>query len=153
MPLEPSRELVLTKLHHCFPEQAVAVEALALLDTYSGDTPKGRARVQLAMLKQCNGDLAQLRQLADLALTDYRDVLVGAEYPEEFPASRRTPPEEMAAIRRRDREQYEAWLAWPGKDQHVLWLLTSGHNLPFQRTEAAGIFSRIREWFRRGLGR
>src|SRR5687768_11638563 len=86
MPVEPSRELVLTKLHHCFPDQGAAAEALGLIDTYSGDTPTGRARVQLAMLKQCGGDLRQLRQLADVARTDYRDVLVGAEYPEEFSA-------------------------------------------------------------------
>ena len=110
MSLESSRDLVLKKLRQSFPDEAAAGEALALLDNYPGDTPTGRARVQLAILKQCEGDLARLSQLIDLARTDYRDVLVGAEYPEEFPAPRNTSPDEMAAIRLRDRAQYEAWL-------------------------------------------
>ena len=114
MSLKASRALVVTKLRHCFREADAAAEALAALDAYPGDTPEGRARVQLAVLKQCGGDLARLRELVDLAGRDYRDVLVGAEYPEAFGAPPNTPPDELDAIRRRDRAQYEAWLASPG---------------------------------------
>jgi hypothetical protein len=111
MPLEPTRDLVLKKLRDCFPDSQVAAEALAILDGY-GTQPwhRERERVHLAILKQCAGDLVRLRQLARLADRDYRDALVGAEYPEQFSASSKTSPEEMAAIRRRDRAQYEAWL-------------------------------------------
>src|SRR5687768_202166 len=93
MRLESSRELVLKKLRHSFPNAADATEALASLDGYPGDTPKGQARLQLAILKQCDGNLARLRQLVELARTDFRDVLVGAEYPEEFQTSFKTPPQ------------------------------------------------------------
>jgi hypothetical protein len=55
-----------------------------------------------------------LRQIVQLANQDYRDVLVGAEYPEEFPASSKGISKDMAAIRRRDRAQYEAWLESDG---------------------------------------
>jgi len=72
---------------------------------------KERDRVQLAVLMQCDGKVERLRQLVELAGRDFRDALVGAEYPEEVQASPKTPPAEMAAIRQRDRAQYEAWLA------------------------------------------
>ncbi len=112
---EPSRELVVAVLHHCFPEQGTAAEALTLLDSYAGNsTPTGRARVQLAMLKRCHRNLTRLRELAR---TDFRDVVNEAEYPEEMAAPRGTSSEQMAAIRRRDREQYEAWLAGCGSDE------------------------------------
>src|SRR3954471_5962339 len=111
MLLEPPRDLVLKKLRDCFPNSRAAAEALAILDSY-GTQPwhSERERVQLAILKQSNGDLVRLRQLVGLADRDYRDALVGAEYLEEFQASSKASPQEMAAIRKRDREQYEAWL-------------------------------------------
>jgi hypothetical protein len=114
MLLEPTRELVLKKLRHVFPDDLAAAEALSSLDGYPGDSPKGQARVHLAILMQCGGDVARLRQLVKLAHTDFRDVLVGAEYPEEFQASFKMPPQEMAVIRKRDRAQYESWLLSDG---------------------------------------
>src|SRR3954451_18728659 len=99
MPLERSRELVLKKLRQSFPNERTAAEALQLLDSYAGDTPKARARVQLVILMQCGGDLARLRVLVGVAQEDYRDVLVGAEYPEQFRASSKAPPEELTEIR------------------------------------------------------
>lgn len=39
--------------------------------------------------------------------------------------------------------QYRKWLGWAA----------TGDNPPMQRTAAAGIFSRVREWFGRGSGR
>ena len=114
MPLEPSRELVRKKLRHVFPDAVAAAEALSALDSYAGDSPNGQARIHLAILMQCSGDVARLRQLVKLAHTDFRDVLVGAEYPEEFQASFKTPPDRMAEIRKRDRAQYEAWLLSDG---------------------------------------
>ena len=111
MPLQPSRDLVLKKLHDCFPDAQAAADALAVLDGY-GTQPwhRERERVQLAVLMQCGGDLTRLRQLAGLAGSDYRDVLVGAERPDEFTASSETSSEGMAAIKKRDRARYEAWL-------------------------------------------
>lgn len=111
MLLDPSRELVLQKLHDTFPNPQTAHEALALLDTYGTKSwHYERERVQLACLKQSNGDLDRLRLFVELADKDFRDALVGAEYPEGFPISSEISQEEKLAIQKRDREQYEAWL-------------------------------------------
>jgi hypothetical protein len=111
MSLQPSRQLVLKKLHDYFPDEQSARDALSLLDTYGTESwHNERDRVHLAILKECQGSLDRVRALVELAKKDYRDALVGAEYPEEFQAPLNTPPHEKNAIRRRDRQQYEAWL-------------------------------------------
>lgn len=89
----------------------MASDALIVLDSYGIQSwHREKERVQLAILKQCRQSLDRLRELVALANRDYRDVLVGAEYPEEFGAPPNTPDLEMMAIRTRDREQYEVWL-------------------------------------------
>lgn len=90
-------------------------DILRVLDRYGQEgTERGRARVQLAVLKLCEGDRARLENLVRMAKTDYRDVLAYAEYPEEmklgFVGMRELSQEEAAAVRRRDREQYLEWL-------------------------------------------
>jgi hypothetical protein len=55
------------------PEQREQV--LAALDAYAGDTPAGRARVQLAVLALANGDAGKVREYIALARSDFRDVL------------------------------------------------------------------------------
>ena len=112
MSLKPTRDLVLRKLRDCFPDSREADDALKILDTYGAwSWFSGRERVQLAILMLSHGDLNRLRQLTKLAKGDYRDVLGEAEYPEESEASSTTTSsEEMDAIRKRDRHQYEAWL-------------------------------------------
>jgi hypothetical protein len=107
---DPTRDLVLKKLRQCFPEPGSAEGVLPMLDGYWGDSDAGRARVQLAILMQCGGDVSRLRELVRLAQADFRDVLVGAEYPEEFAAPSDLPPGTLEAIRKRDRERYEQWL-------------------------------------------
>jgi hypothetical protein len=114
--MQPSPELVQKKLREAFPDPQAVAEASAILEQYGRQSwHREPDRVRLAMLMQCDGDLARLRELAALADLDYRDVLVGTEYPEEFRASPQTSPQEMAAIRRRDREQYEKWLDSDGR--------------------------------------
>ena len=108
---EISRDLVLKKLRACFPDPAKAAEAWDILERYGTESwHVGKDRVRLALLKTSNGDIEKLRSYTRGALSDYRDTLVAAEYPEEIQASSKTPPAEIAAIRKRDREQYEAWL-------------------------------------------
>jgi hypothetical protein len=115
--MQPSPELVQKKLRECFPDPQVAAEAEAVLEKYGRQSwHREPERVRLAMLMQCDGELGRLRELAALADRDYRDVLAGAEYPEEFRAlPTTTSPQEMAAIRRRDRERYEKWLDSDGR--------------------------------------
>ena len=111
MPLAPSRELVLKKLRDCFPDTTAAREALSILDTYGSESwQRERERVQLALLRSAAGDIEKLRLYTRGAQSDYRDTLIPAEFYEESQASSKTPPQEMVAIRNRDRENYERWL-------------------------------------------
>jgi hypothetical protein len=96
-----------------------------ILDQYGVESyEKGRARVQLAILKvfqegttgQESGEqkLERLRGLVRAAKCDYRDVLAWAEYPEQikmgFIEMKKLTPQEGKALRKRDREQYLRWL-------------------------------------------
>ena len=58
------------------PELREAV--LSALDVYSGDTPAGRARVQLAILKIARGNVERVHQLVAHAVVDFRDILYTA---------------------------------------------------------------------------
>jgi hypothetical protein len=90
-------------------------EITKILDGYGLENhEQGRSRVQLAILKLCEGDKERLPELVRMAKTDYRDVLAYAEYPEEmqlgFVGMGKLSPEEARDVRRRDRDQYLRWL-------------------------------------------
>lgn len=103
-----TRDLVLRKVRQMFPASTVA-EALQALDLYCDPEP---ARVQLAILKLCAGNLSAIHGLVESAKSDDRDVLVAAEYSREsklgFPVSRFS--EEYEAAREADRAEYLALL-------------------------------------------
>jgi hypothetical protein len=66
-----------------------------------------RTRLQMAMLKNSDGDILRLTQQAQLAEIDFRDVPAQAEYPRRL----RTPPGEITEqMQMEDRRDYEAWL-------------------------------------------
>ena len=90
-------------------------EIMNVLDEYGVEShERGRARVQLAVLKLSGGQRDRLEELVRMAKRDYRDIVAYAEYPEEmrigFVGVRRLTAEEVKAVRRRDREQYLEWL-------------------------------------------
>lgn len=90
-------------------------EVMNVLDRYGTESfEKGRARVQLAILKLSEGQRDRLNKLVAMAKRDYRDVLAYAEYPEEmrtgFVGMSQLSPEEAEAVRQRDRKQYLEWL-------------------------------------------
>lgn len=112
--MKPSRKQVLGKVRQLWPEHD-STEIAAELDRYGVEPyERERERVQLGVLKLSGGELERLPALVDMAKGDYRDVLAYAEYPEEVRLSyeviRKLPPEEIQAIRSRDREQYLRWL-------------------------------------------
>ena len=75
---------------------------------------KESERVQIAILKLSEGDPKKLIDYIDAARIDYRDVLAWAEYPEQMQSGKsrfNTPMGEYDAVLKRDRLQYEAWLA------------------------------------------
>ena len=89
---------------------------MSILDQYGVDRSiRGRARVQLAILKLSEGQRDQLPELVKMASRDYRDVLAYAEYPEQirlgFVGMKTLSPDEQEAIKRRDRKQYCKWLS------------------------------------------
>src|SRR5687768_4472281 len=87
-------------------------EALQVLEQYaSRDGPPHR--VHLAALKMSGGDLAQLREWIAVANTDYRDVLLAAEYPladARRSALQKSSDAERKAVYDADWKQYKEWL-------------------------------------------
>jgi hypothetical protein len=67
-------------------------------------------RVQLAVLKLVNGRLAELQNHIGMAHTDYRDVLMWAEYPADAKVGWSEAPGAHQDAYRADREQYQTWL-------------------------------------------
>jgi hypothetical protein len=92
-----------------FPAEDWA-EVQSTLDQYDTSGPP-IARVQLAVLKLADGDLALVRRSIEDAKMDYRDVLAAAEYPDYM---RRVPgpgqPPDVDRIIDADWEQYQAWV-------------------------------------------
>ena len=64
-----------------FPGES-GVKAAAVLATYGGESwHREPTRVKLAVLKLAHRDLQELERFTAAAKTDYRDVLMWAEYP------------------------------------------------------------------------
>lgn len=109
-----TRGKVLEKIARYWPD----VDPQGIVDVLDGygteSSERGRARVQLAILRLSEGQRDRLEGLVAMAKRDYRDVLAYAEYPEEmrtgFVGMSRLSSEEARAIRQRDREQYLEWL-------------------------------------------
>lgn len=70
-----TRDLVVEKVRSTFPHLNPA-QILVILDEYGSESyERERERVHLAVLFASKRDLRTLRELVDLARTDYRDVL------------------------------------------------------------------------------
>jgi len=96
-----------------FPADRV-VEVLAILREYGAEPWHPEVdRVRLAVLKEASGSIEGLRQGIETAKCDYRDALVGAEYPEYFKkvsGAGALPPEQVQRIIDSDWKQYQDWL-------------------------------------------
>lgn len=67
-------------------------------------------RVAVACLKLAGGSLKELKECAQAALTDYRDILAWAEYPRQMQLDVKATSEQKAAARRADAQEYTRWL-------------------------------------------
>lgn len=88
----------------------LAGEAFIVLTRFTSRNPH---RVHLAALKLAAGDLDRLRHSIEIAMSDWRDVLLEAEYPlaaKEATRLGRIPEEEEQRIYDADWRQYEEWL-------------------------------------------
>jgi hypothetical protein len=106
------RDLVIAKAKQCFPNEDQG-KVMGILDLYGEESHwREKERVQIAILKLSGGDLENLRAYAEIAKSDFRDVLASAEFPEEMSkkAWNMSDKEEVKRIRERDRQQYIDWL-------------------------------------------
>ncbi len=89
-------------------------EVMSLLNEYGSEKLySGRFRVQLAVLKLGQGNLAALRLHIETAKQDSRDVLVAAEYPQYWQRKfqvRELSDKEQRQLVDNDWKQYEKWL-------------------------------------------
>ncbi len=77
MKTEPSQNVIKKiKADYTAEEASRVAEYVA---QYGADKPETE-RVQLGILNVANGDVSKLQMLVSLALTDYRDLLMQAEY-------------------------------------------------------------------------
>ena len=118
-----TRELVLKKLGDVFADPAEAAAALTALDNCCRNGAEHLTDlVQLSILKLCEGELWRLRDQVQTAKKDPRDVMYPATSPELTARLRRKPFADLAevesveikSIRRRDTEQWNAWLGAQG---------------------------------------
>jgi hypothetical protein len=117
-----TREQVLARVAADFPA-ARHDAVIAALDEYPGDTPAGRARLQLAVLDLARGDIARVRELAAHANVDYRDVLYSAN---NEGASDRSASEEAIA---RAFSGHDFASAYEHMAQEISWTLVGGERL------------------------
>ena len=102
---------VLSKL---FPDSAMREEAVRILGSYGHESFHLEVeRVHLGILRLSGADLTAATQWTGLACCDFRDLLIEAECRLSFGKDRlRTEnPQKYEALRTKEREQYDAWIA------------------------------------------
>ena len=105
------------RLEQAFADPVVRERVRSQLMTYGQERWENEPdRVRLAILKLAEGEEARIARFVRDAKTDYRDVLMWAEYPREGAAlwtakSRLSAEEEkkLAALRAEDRRDYDEW--------------------------------------------
>ena len=92
-----------------FPESAARQRAWELLDAYDD---REVDRVRLGILRASDGQLEEVARLSRLAQTDYRDLLVLAEYPltSRRWAWRESDPGKYERLLKREQRRYDIWL-------------------------------------------
>ncbi len=118
MPLDHPNKLVLRKLKDCFPNDEDAQKALDLLNQYGKlSYHNERDRIHLAILYLCENSLENVSQYLSMALSDYRDVLVCAEYPESAKFEwdiKDEDQEKYQEAKRIEKQRYQEWLRASG---------------------------------------
>ena len=107
----PTLDDVLAKIAQVFPDRDPS-EVLAILDRYGRESHEQEPRrVQLAILKLCDeAEAPDLERTVEHAKGDFRDVLVWAESPNLGRRFALSDKAKRVALKRKDDEQYQAWL-------------------------------------------
>ena len=109
------RDIVLKTIARVFPDDDGAA-VLARLEAYGTEPHETDVdRVHLAVLKLCEEDGAsEPSGYVARAKQDSRDVIAWAEFPNQTAFGPTDDPAKSADLRKRDDEQYRAWIAKMG---------------------------------------
>jgi len=97
-----------------FPDTTTREQATSILSSYGRESFHLEVeRVHLGILKLSGADLSAIESWTKLACDDFRDLLIEAEYRLSFGKNRlrETNPQEYEALKKEEREQYDAWIA------------------------------------------
>ena len=97
-----------------FPSEAQRNEVFMILSAYGRENfHREVQRVHLGILKISGSDIEKIRRATSLACSDFRDLLVEAEFPLSFGKDklRERDPEKYAKHERKEQDQYRQWLA------------------------------------------
>lgn len=113
-PVDPATILA-RKLADMFPDPALRAQVEKELGRYGTESyERERVRVQVAILKVAGPAIPRIREWTDIAKRDYRDVLAGAEYPNQLiTPTWNLSPAGREAIADKDADQYRRWLETP----------------------------------------
>ena len=102
---------VLSKL---FPDATTRERAARILNLYGRESFQLEAeRVHLGILKLSGADLSAIERWTQFACDDFRDLLIEAEYRLSFGKDRlrAANPQKYEALTKKERDQYDAWIA------------------------------------------
>jgi hypothetical protein len=97
-----------------FPDASTREHATRILSSYGrGSFHPEIERVRLGILKLSGADLSAIERWTQFACSDFRDLLVEAEYRLSFGKDRLrvANPQKYEALKKKEREQYDAWIA------------------------------------------
>jgi len=101
-------------LDKLFPEAALRKKVVGILEAYGREEfHREVERVHLGILRLSGANLEMIEQHTNLACSDFRDLLIAAEYPLTFgkKALKEKDPAKYAKLEKKEREQYDQWLA------------------------------------------
>lgn len=98
--------LVTRALDRLYPDKETRRRVEAILARFGGGDLH---RVRLGILKAAKGDVAKVESYTELAIVDWRDLLVEAEYPRSF-GNDRLDNEEYDKLVELEQREYDDWL-------------------------------------------
>lgn len=106
--------LYISALNYYYPDIKERKEAESMLSTYgSEEYHLDKFRVRSAILKLSENDLTRVHHYLEQSLSDYRDVICWAEYPQSFKwwDLKNTNPERYKELEANDINDYLDWLS------------------------------------------
>ena len=97
-----------------FPDALAQEQARRILSFYGRESfHREVERVHLGILRLSGADLSAIERWTQFACSDFRDLLIEAEYRLSFGKDRlrAANPQKYEALKKKEREQYDAWIA------------------------------------------